>query len=93
MRRHYGVVTERYKLFHFYEPDMNYWTLIDRERDPNEMKNVYDDATYVETRQILHAELQRLRTELKVPADDATGTGSPRRASGGGKKRANGKKE
>ena len=32
--RHYGVVTDRYKLFHFYEPEMNYWTLIDREKRP-----------------------------------------------------------
>jgi hypothetical protein len=41
VRKHYGVVTDRYKLFHFYEPEMNYWTLIDRETDPHEMKNVY----------------------------------------------------
>ena len=93
VRRHYGVVTERYKLFHFYEPDMNYWTLIDRERDPNELKNVYDDASYVEARQILQAELQRLRTELKVPAEGASDTESPRRASGGGKKKADGREE
>jgi hypothetical protein len=33
-------------------------------------KNVYDDPAYTETRKILHAELARLRTELKVPAQD-----------------------
>ena len=70
VRRHYGVVTDRYKLFHFYEPEMNYWTLIDRQRDPHELTNVYDEPGYAETRQILHDELQRLRTELDVPAED-----------------------
>ena len=70
VRRHYGVVTDRFKLFHFYEPDMNYWTLIDRERDPNEMKNVYADPAYAETVEELHAELTRLRAELKVTAQD-----------------------
>ena len=70
VRKHYGVVTDRYKLFHFYEPEMNYWSLMDRETDPNEMKNVYDDPGYAATRQKLHAELERLRRELKVPASD-----------------------
>lgn len=70
VRRHYGVVTDRYKLFYFYEPDMDYWTLIDRQRDPHELKNVYNDAEYAEVRQSLHAELTRLREELQVPAED-----------------------
>ena len=70
VRKHYGVVTDRYKLFHFYEPEMDYWTLIDRQTDPHELTNVYDDPAYTETRQTLHAELDRLRAELKVPAED-----------------------
>jgi arylsulfatase A-like enzyme len=84
VRRHYGVVTDRYKLFHFYEPDMNYWTLIDREKDPLELKNVYDDASYAATRRTLHAELARLRTELKVPAKDPA---RPPGSGGGGKRK------
>lgn len=75
VRRHYGVVTDRYKLFHFYEPEMNYWTLMDREKDPLELKNVYDDPAYVDIRQQLHTELAHLRTELKVPAQDPAGSG------------------
>ncbi len=75
VRKHYGVVTDRYKLFHFYEPEMNYWTLMDREKDPHELKNVYDDPAYAETRKTLHAELTRLRTELKVPESDPAGSG------------------
>lgn len=70
VRRHYGVVTERYKLFYFYEPEMNYWTLIDRRTDPHELKNVYDAPDYAEVRAMLHAELDRLRSELHVPAED-----------------------
>ncbi len=27
--RHYGIVTEQYKLVHFYEPAFNYWELFD----------------------------------------------------------------
>lgn len=80
VRRHYGVVTDRYKLFHFYEPDMNYWTLIDRQSDPNEMKNVYDDPAHATTVRDLHSELARLRTELKVTNEDP-----PQSKSGAGK--------
>jgi len=76
VRKHYGVVTERYKLFHFYEPEMNYWTLMDREKDPLELENVYEDPAYAETRMTLHAELARLRTELKVPETDPAGSRS-----------------
>nr|MDQ3623968.1 sulfatase [Verrucomicrobiota bacterium] len=86
VRKHYGVVTDRYKLFHFYEPEMNYWTLMDRQKDPRELKNVYDDPAYANTRKELHAELVRLRTELKVPATDPTGTGG--QSTPGAKKKA-----
>jgi hypothetical protein len=71
VRKHYGVVTDRYKLFHFYEPETNYWTLIDRKTDPDEVTNVYGNADYAAVQAELHAELTRLRSELKVPAQDA----------------------
>jgi arylsulfatase A-like enzyme len=85
--KHYGVVTSRYKLFHFYEPEMNYWELIDRQTDPREMKNVYDDPTYAKTREQLRGELNRLRTELRVPAEDAqeSKTGANGRVGRGGR--------
>lgn len=70
VRKHYGVVTDRYKLFHFYEPETNYWTLMDRESDPNEMTNVYGNSDYAKVQADLHAELTRLRTDLKVPEVD-----------------------
>jgi arylsulfatase A-like enzyme len=78
VRRHYGVVTDRHKLFHFYEPDVDAWSLIDRRRDPHEMVDVYDDPAYAEVRAELHAELDRLRAELAVPDDPVdAGPGSP----------------
>jgi arylsulfatase A-like enzyme len=70
VRRHYGVVTDRYKLVYFYEPDMNYWELFDLLKDPHELKSVYDEAEYASVRAELEKELGRLRKELKVPAED-----------------------
>jgi arylsulfatase A-like enzyme len=84
--KHYGVVTDRYKLFHFYEPEMNYWTLIDRQQDPKELKNVYNDPSYAVARKTLHAEVDRLRAELKVPAQDAPESMSSRKKAGAKKK-------
>ena len=70
VRRHYGVVTDRYKLVRFYEPDMNYWELFDLQKDPHELKSVFADAEYASVRAELEKELARLRAELKVPAED-----------------------
>ena len=72
--RHYGVVTDRYKLVRFYEPQFDYWELFDLKTDPKELKSVYDDPKYAETRKELETELARLRTELKVPDSDPAET-------------------
>ena len=69
--KHYGVVTDRHKLVHFYEPGWNYWELFDRREDPKELRSVYGQPEYAETQRRLEAELTRLRAELKVPAQDA----------------------
>jgi arylsulfatase A-like enzyme len=68
--RHYGVVTDRYKLVHFYEPDMNYWELFDDQKDPSELKSVFNDPSYAGERKEMETELARLRAELKVPDPD-----------------------
>jgi len=68
--RHYGIVTDRYKLAYFYEPEFNYWELFDLQNDPHELKSVYDDSSYAEVRKTLHKELDELRRELKVPEQD-----------------------
>ncbi|MEI8045034.1 MAG: sulfatase [Verrucomicrobiota bacterium] len=70
VRRHYGVVTERYKLVHFYAPDVDYWELFDLRKDPHELLSVYDKVEYAAAQKELHAELKRLRVELKVPEQD-----------------------
>ncbi len=67
VRPHYGVVTDQYKLIHFYAPDVDYWELFDRKADPHELKNVLNDPSYATTVSELKTEVTRLRTELKVP--------------------------
>jgi arylsulfatase A-like enzyme len=80
VRRHYGVVTDRYKLVYFYEPAMNYWELFDLQRDPKELKSVYGQPEYAQAQKDLQAELARLRKDLKVPdADPPVTLAQPRR--------------
>jgi len=55
------------------------------------LKNVYDDPAYAEMRKTLHAELQRLRTELQVPAEDPPASIPPKRPAGKGKAKAKAK--
>ncbi|GIW92584.1 MAG: N-acetylglucosamine-6-sulfatase [Pirellulaceae bacterium] len=64
VRPHYGVVTERYKLVHYYKPDIDEWELLDRQVDPYETKNFYNDPAYADVVRELHAELERLRNEV-----------------------------
>lgn len=63
---HYGVRTHRYKLIYYYEnePDPPEWELFDLEKDPHELRNVYDDPAYADVAQQLKAELHRLRVEV-----------------------------
>jgi arylsulfatase A-like enzyme len=68
VRRHYGVVTDRYKLVHFYEPDVDYWELFDRQSDPRELKSIYGRSAEFQAQ--LEKELARLRKELKLPEHD-----------------------
>jgi arylsulfatase A-like enzyme len=60
VKRHYGVRTRRYKLIRFYY-DIDAWELYDLERDPRELRNVYDDPAYAGVREDLRRELERLR--------------------------------
>jgi hypothetical protein len=70
VRRHYGVVTTRYKMVHFYAPDVNYWELYDNQKDPLELKNMLGQPGYETVEKELKLEVARLRKELKVPEDD-----------------------
>ena len=64
VKRHYAIVTEDYKLAHFYY-DVNEWELYDRKADPNEMKNVYNDPAYKEVVDKLTKQLADLRLQYK----------------------------
>jgi len=64
VKRHYGIVTKDYKLAHFYY-DVDEWELYDRNKDPQEMRNVYSDPAYAEVAATLHKELDELRVKYK----------------------------
>ena len=76
VRPHYGVVTDRYKLVHYYHTDVDDWELMDLQKDPHETKNFMNDPAYADTVKELKAELERLRSELKdteLPPREAYG--------------------
>jgi arylsulfatase A-like enzyme len=60
VKRHYGIRTKRYKLIHYYY-DIDAWELYDLEKDPRELKNVYDDPAYAVVARDLKAELKKLQ--------------------------------
>ena len=64
VNRHYAIVTKKYKLIHYYFKS-DEWELIDREKDPMEMKNVYNDPAYSSIRKVLHKQLDALRVKYK----------------------------
>jgi arylsulfatase A-like enzyme len=68
VKRHYGIVTKEYKLAHFYY-DVDEWELYDRLKDPQEMKNVYDDPEYAGIVKELELKLAGLRVKYKDSKD------------------------
>ena len=64
VKRHYGIVNEKYKLAHFYY-DIDEWELYDRLADPMEMKNVYNNPRYAEVVKTLKTQLAELRVKYK----------------------------
>jgi len=64
VKRHYGIVTQEYKLAHFYY-DVDEWELYDRINDPMELNNVYDDPEYAEVVAELKEKLGELRVKYK----------------------------
>jgi arylsulfatase A-like enzyme len=66
VKKHEGVYDGRFKLIHFYD-DVDEWEFYDLQNDAFELRNVYSDKKYAEEIIRLHSELERLKTELKVP--------------------------
>jgi arylsulfatase A-like enzyme len=64
VRPHVGVVTDRYKLVHYYGTDVDDWELLDRELDPLEIRSFYDAPDHAATVAELKKELERLRAEV-----------------------------
>jgi arylsulfatase A-like enzyme len=70
---HEGVVTDRYKLVHYYRhlengkpADIEEWDLMDRGKDPLELRSFIEEAEYADLKDELKRDLNRLRTELQV---------------------------
>ncbi len=72
---HYGIRTERHKLIYYYSDalgqegaiDETYtpeWELFDLEKDPRELKNVYDHPDYAIVAKELKEALHRLQSEV-----------------------------
>ncbi|MCL2306159.1 MAG: sulfatase [Planctomycetaceae bacterium] len=66
VKKHEGVYDGRFKLIHFYD-DIDEWELYDLANDPNEMLNVYSKPENFQEVSRLTAELERLKTQYKVP--------------------------
>ncbi|MEM6319970.1 MAG: sulfatase [Bacteroidota bacterium] len=64
VKRHYAIVTEDFKLAHFYF-DVDEWELYDRKKDKNELKNVYNDPAYAEVVTDLKARLAKMRVQYQ----------------------------
>lgn len=62
VNRHYAIITKDYKLIHYYYVE-DQWELIDRRKDPNELRNVYNEPAYAKVRKQLHARLDQLRQQ------------------------------
>lgn len=64
VKRHYGIVTEEYKLTHYYY-DIDEWELIDRKNDPKELRNEYDNPKYKDVVANMTQKLKELRIKYK----------------------------
>ncbi len=62
-RAHYGVRTLTHKLIYYWKK--NQWELFDLGRDPQELRNIYEDPAQKKLVARLKKELARLRKELK----------------------------
>lgn len=64
VNRHYGIVTEDFKLIHYYFADEE-WELIDRKNDPMELKNVFYDPKYTLVKNKMMEKLKEVREKYQ----------------------------
>jgi hypothetical protein len=62
------VRDRRYKLIHYYEAGK--WELFDLERDPHELRSVYDERSYRGVVNNMKRKLASLRAQYHVPDQD-----------------------
>ena len=62
-RAHLGVRTATHKLIHYWKKDQ--WELFDLTKDPNELRNLYDEPGEQETFARLKIELHRLKAQVE----------------------------
>jgi N-acetylglucosamine-6-sulfatase len=69
---HFGIRTRQHKLIFYYGCDMSGgnqtppgWELYDMQKDPHEVRNVYDDPAYAEVAQRLKQQLAAKRREVR----------------------------
>ena len=71
---HYGVRTDRYKMVYYRWPkaieEVKGRDLFDLEKDPLELRSVYEDARYAGVVKEMEAEMHRLMQELNVKPED-----------------------
>ncbi|WP_303318449.1 sulfatase [Flavivirga abyssicola] len=60
-----GVRTKQYKLIHVYD-DIDEWELYDLKKDPNEIDNLINDASYKDVEERLKIKLKTLQQDYKV---------------------------
>ena len=58
---HRGIRTDRYKLIEYYSEN-EYWEFFDLEKDPNEVRNAYDDPQYAPIIAEMTAQLRQTQT-------------------------------
>lgn len=65
VKKMYGIRTKRYKLIHVYD-DVDQWELYDLEKDPKEVHNLIDDASYEIIQKEMRSKLVELQKEYLV---------------------------
>jgi len=64
VKRHYGIATKDFKLIHFYF-NVDEWELYDRNEDPNETNNVFNNPEYTDVIKELKEKLEELKVKYK----------------------------
>ena len=79
VQKHYGIRTERYKLIFYHE--RGEWELFDLQKDPHELKSVYDDPGYAPVVKDLQQQLDALKRQYQDDDREPKPAAAPKKAS------------